>query len=97
MSMTPPYENRECFGFDLRDYFQEYPDSQGRINLKWLIDAYRQWEGKPGFFNNYFNLLAGTESLQKQVLQRQSEKKIRASWRPGIEKFVKIRNKYLLY
>jgi uncharacterized protein YbbC (DUF1343 family) len=97
MSMTPPYENRECFGADLRNYFQEHPDSQGRINLKWLIDAYRQWEGKPGFFNNYFNLLAGTASLQKQISQKQSEKKIRASWRPGIEKFMKIRDKYLLY
>ena len=97
MSVKPPYEGQKCYGIDLRGFYRMYPESSGKINLAWLIEAYRDWKGKPGFFNSYFNKLAGTASLQNQIIQGMAEKKIRASWKPGIEKFKKIRKKYLLY
>ncbi|MCX6276750.1 MAG: DUF1343 domain-containing protein [Bacteroidetes bacterium] len=97
MSANPPYKDQECSGVGLREFYKIHPGSSGKINLAWLIDACTDWNDKPGFFNSYFNRLAGNESLQIQISRGLSEKKIRASWKPGIEKFKKIRKKYLLY
>jgi uncharacterized protein YbbC (DUF1343 family) len=97
MSMNPPYLDQECYGTDLRDVFKKKPEKKGRINLCWMFDAFKAWDGRPDFFNRYFNQLAGNEMLQKQITEGLSEKKIRASWKPGLEKFKKIREKYLLY
>jgi uncharacterized protein YbbC (DUF1343 family) len=97
MSTNPPYSEQVCYGKDLRDFYKKKPEEKGKINLGWMFDAFKAWHGKPDFFTRYFNQLAGNELLQKQIIQGLSEKKIRASWKPGLEKFKKIRKKYLLY
>lgn len=97
VSLHPPCEGKLCRGLDLRGYAQQHPEGQQQINLAWLLDAYRDWQGNPGFFNDYFNKLAGNATLQQQIIKGKTEKEIRASWKPGIEKFEKIRKKYLLY
>jgi uncharacterized protein YbbC (DUF1343 family) len=97
VSVHPPCEGNLCRGVDLRGYTQENPDGPQKINLEWLLSAYRDWGGRPGFFNGYFNKLAGNELLQQQIIQGKTEKEIRESWKPGIERFKKIRAKYLLY
>lgn len=97
-SIDPPQKGLVCHGEDLRHYYHDHPDSAGRINLSWLIRAYQALKDAPGgFFNHYFNQLAGNDRLQRQIREGTPEKKIRASWKPGLEKFGKIRNKYLIY
>ena len=96
-SLHPPLEGRLCRGEDLRKFYKEHPADSGRIILTWLIKAYNAFDCKASFFNSYFNKLAGNATLQKQITQGTSEKEIRQSWKPGIEKFKKIRKKYLLY
>lgn len=96
-SLHPPFEGIECRGFDLRGYSEKFPEGPERINLEWIIGACGNWKNKPGFFTDYFNQLAGNATLKQQIRDGKSEKEIRASWRPGIEKFRKIRIKYLLY
>ena len=96
VSMHPPCEGKTCRGFDLRGYSGN-SSLPKKINLEWLLNTFQTWKGKEAFFNDYFNKLAGNASLQKQIKQGMSEKEIRNSWKPGVEKFKKIRGKYLLY
>ncbi len=97
MSSDPPHNGVRCFGEDLRNFYTRNPQKKGRITLEWLIKGYRQLKSKEQFFNAYFNQLAGTSVLRDQIEQGFSEKKIRDSWGPGLERFRKIRSKYLLY
>ncbi|HPK05086.1 MAG TPA: DUF1343 domain-containing protein, partial [Bacteroidales bacterium] len=68
-----------------------------RIYLQPLIQAWKYFNGKKEFFNNYFNNLAGNSTLRKQIEAGLTEKEIRASWQSGLENFREIRKKYLLY
>ena len=97
MSLHPPYEGRRCFGINLQVAPDMEPWPGGNIQLFWLISAYKELGSDPAFFTAYFDLLAGTDQLRKQIMDGKTESEIRISWEPGIEKFVKIRKKYLLY
>jgi uncharacterized protein YbbC (DUF1343 family) len=97
MDSRPMYKDKVCYGEDLRTFYTEHPAEKGRIKLSWLIAAFHALGGKPDFFNPYFDQLAGTGSLQEQILKGIKEEDIRKSWIPGIESFKKIRAKYLLY
>ncbi|MAM04603.1 MAG: hypothetical protein CMD06_01430 [Flavobacteriales bacterium] len=92
-SKYPKYENIECFGNDLR-FNDQYLTS---IYLDWIIDCYNRCPKKEKFFNNFFDKLAGTKKLRKQIINGDSTTKIKNSWRSDIEKFKLIREKYLLY
>jgi len=71
----------------------------GKIQLKYFLEAYKLFPGKDSFFlkNNFIDKLAGTDAFQKQVKEGLSEEAIRKSWQPGLEAFKVIRKKYLLY
>ena len=92
-SKYPKHGNKECFGTDLR--FQE--DYLTAINLNWIVDAYNQSPEKESFFNNFFDKLAGTDKLRKQIIAGKSAKEIKATWQDGLEEFKEIRKNYLLY
>jgi hypothetical protein len=96
-SLHPPFEGKKCRGEDLREYYKGNPGESGRINLSWLLKAYRSLKGKTTFFNDYFNKLAGNSTLQDQIIRGKSEQEIRESWKAGIETFMTMRKKYLLY
>jgi uncharacterized protein YbbC (DUF1343 family) len=70
-----------------------------RIQLKYLIDAYKLFPGKDSFFlkNNFFNKIAGNDVLMQQIKSGKTEAEIRKSWEPALTNFKKIRSKYLLY
>ena len=92
-SKLPKHENKVCFGTDLR--FQE--NYLTTINLDWIIDAYKQCDEKENFFNNFFDKLAGTDKLRKQIISGKTAAAIKESWKEGLEEFKKIRGKYLMY
>ena len=81
---------------DLRNYA-----SQRAIDLQPLLQVYRHHcdnPNKPFFLkNNFFDRLAGTSALRRQIEQGLSEPEIRASWQPALTEYKKIREKYLLY
>lgn len=70
-----------------------------KIQLKYLLEAYRLFPGKDSFFlkNNFINKLAGNDQLIKQVKEGKTEAEIRASWEPALSNFKATRKKYLLY
>ena len=52
----------------------------------------------PFFLNNgFFDKLAGTDQLRKQIESGQNEGEIRASWQPALQAFARQRKPYLLY
>ena len=70
---------------------------KGELNLDWIISAYNDFPEKDKFFTPYFDVLAGGPVLREQIQKGMTAKQIRATWKEGLEKFAKIREKYLLY
>ncbi len=92
-SSHPKHENKKCYGLDLR-----YIDIHlTEINLKWLINCYREIEDKSQFFNKFFDKLAGTNKLRQDIIKGLSDYEIKKSWEKDIANFNKIRKKYLIY
>ena len=91
-SKEPMHKDVTCFGEDLTTI-----DPVSQIELKWLIRAYNTTADKTTFFNPFFTKLAGTQTLQLQIEEGISERKIKKSWKPGLDQFKEIRKKYLLY
>ena len=91
-SKNPKHKNIICFGKDLT----KVPKPQ-QIELKWLINAYKNFPEHEAFFLNGFNRIAGNKNLKEQLISRLSEIEIKESWRVELEKFKKIRKKYLIY
>ena len=96
-AMNPKYEGEKCNGYDLTEFAEFYVDGLGELYLYWLIEAYKECPDKENFFTNYFNTLAGTDQLKKQIIAGKNVDEIKASWEKGITDFKKIRKKYLLY
>ncbi len=96
-SLHPKFENQTCRGTDLSAFAKNAFRKPGRIYLKWLLDAYHQIGENGHFFNHYFDTLAGTDILRKQIEAGMTEGQIRKSWQKDLKAFKKIRKKYLLY
>ncbi|TWI17521.1 uncharacterized protein YbbC (DUF1343 family) [Sphingobacterium siyangense] len=83
------------YGIDLRDL---EPEKQ-KFTLKYLLDFYQKTPDKSTFFArpDFFDKLAGTDQLRKQILAGESEAQIRASWSDDLKAYKQMRKKYLLY
>ncbi|MDR2937821.1 MAG: DUF1343 domain-containing protein, partial [Prevotellaceae bacterium] len=97
VAKNPPHENKLCYGVDFQIVSIVFLQNIQEINLSYLIESYRYFAKKEKFFTNFFPKLAGTDVLQKQIESGMSAEKIRASWKPELEKFKQQREKYLLY
>jgi len=93
VSDSPPQKGQICYGVDLRNY---HVDAE-KINLTWLMEAYKAYPDKEHFFTPYFSKLAGTTELQKQIEDGETEENIRLSWEPALSQYKLMRLKYLLY
>ena len=91
-SQYPKLKGVLSYGEDLRNY-----ETSNMIELKWLINSFTQINDKNNFFRSDFDKLSGTSNLKKQIIEGLSESEIKDSWKEGLEKFKKIRKKYLLY
>ena len=79
------------------------------FSLKYILEFYRLYRAKAAkdktfnaekeFFPRprWFDLLMGTDQVRRDILQGKTEKEIRQSWQPALEKYKDIRKKYLLY
>jgi len=94
---NPPFNGQECFGEDLR----ESPILM-ELNLEWLINSYKNYinsSEKDNFFlkNLFFDKLAGSDKLRKQIISGMSYKQIKDSWNVDLKEFDKLRKKYVVY
>ena len=92
-SKHPKEEGKLCYGKDLGK-----TQRMNEVTMDYIIDAYTHTTDKSKFFlTSGFTKHAGTEKLQKQIEAGNSDAEIKASWQPDLERFKKIRAKYLLY
>lgn len=92
----PLFNGQLCFGEDLRS--AAIPNKI--LNLDYLLRAYASFKHQEQSFfvsNGFFDKLAGTDRLRKQIISGWNEQQIRASWKKDLQKFEKIRRKYLIY
>ena len=94
---NPVLKDQLCYGFDLSHVPEATPHEGRRVELKWLIQAYRLYPDKEKFFIPFFSKVAGNSLLQQQIIRGVPEAEIRKSWEPGLAKFRAIRERYLLY
>ncbi|WP_171032388.1 exo-beta-N-acetylmuramidase NamZ family protein [Polaribacter aestuariivivens] len=88
----PKHKGKICYGVDLSK-----TPHLSKIDLSFLINAYKQTPKIEKFFGSTFTIHAGNTKLQQQIEQGLSEEEIRATWIDGLEKFKVVREKYLIY
>ena len=93
----PKYNGEVCYGVNLSNFAASFMPTYRQIYIYWLIEAYNLCPEKDQFFNSYFEKLAGTDNLEKQIKAGMSEDEIRKSWEKDLLGFKLIRQKYLLY
>ncbi len=96
VSEDPPLRRQLCYGENLGSA-ADILKNKGILELKWLIEAYKNLNEHTLFFTSYFDKLAGNSKLRDQIIKGKSESEIRQSWKPGLDSFKKTRKKYLLY
>jgi len=99
-SKSSKHFGKVCYGWNLGGTVEEVMKKvDGRIQLKWLIEAYKLFPQKDSFFlrSNSFTRLSGTDVLMQQIKDGKSEEEIRKSWEPKLSEFRVVRKKYLLY
>jgi uncharacterized protein YbbC (DUF1343 family) len=92
--LNPLHKDKACYGLDLRE-----APFEGGLTLRFVLDFYRKTENDSTFFSRpqWFDLLAGSGELRKQIIRGMTEKDIRATWQPELNAYKQMRRKYLLY
>jgi uncharacterized protein YbbC (DUF1343 family) len=94
----PKLKDQLCYGWNLSGTPQQVlKEVNNKVQLKWLIQAYKLFPDKEKFFLKGFNRLAGNDVLMQQIKDDKSEEEIRKSWEPALSNYKAIRKKYLLY
>lgn len=91
-SKNPKHKDKLCNGVDLRNH-----EKLSKVDLKWVIDAYNKTPKTKKFFGPTFTAHAGNTKLRVQIEKGLSADEIRKSWQDDLEKFKKVRAKYLIY
>lgn len=87
-----------CYGWNISGTPQQVLKKiDNKIQLKWIIQAYKLFPDKENFFLKGFDRLAGNDVLMQQIKDGVPETEIRKSWEPALSNFKTIRKKYLLY
>jgi uncharacterized protein YbbC (DUF1343 family) len=95
---NPKHKDKLCYGFNLSGSTEEVLRKiDNKVQISYLIDAYKVFPDKESFFNKSIDRLAGTDDLARQIKEGRSEEEIRKSWEPKLREFKIIRQKYLLY
>lgn len=91
----PIQKDKVCYGINL----QEYP-FEGGLTLKFVLYFYDKCGKNASFFFSrakWFDLLAGTDQLRKQIIAGMDEEEIRKTWKEDLDNYKEMRKKYLLY
>jgi uncharacterized protein YbbC (DUF1343 family) len=94
---NPVLLGKKCFGTDLRNAIGDQLVPVSKINLDWVIGAYKDYPEKEKFFTKYFDVLAAGPTLREQIIKGMTSEEIRATWKEDLEKYGKMRERYLLY
>lgn len=94
---NPKHKGKVCNGFDLTQLPIEELQQINQLQLEYLVQMYQNDANKKKFFIPFFEKLAGTKTLRKQIQQGLSAAEIRATWASDLQTFKAKRKTYLLY
>jgi uncharacterized protein YbbC (DUF1343 family) len=99
VSDHPKHEGKECRGVMLREFANTYLLDNKQLYLDWLFlfQKTNDQEQNGPYFKSFFDKLAGTTTLRKQIESNTPIIDIRKSWQTDIDSFKLTRKKYLLY
>src|SRR5690606_19480712 len=88
-------KGQTLYGVDLRNLDAD----KQKFTLKYVLDCYDKMPDKSKFFSrpDFFDKLAGTDELRRQIAAGKSEEEIRQSWEKDLQAYKEMRKKYLLY
>ncbi len=92
----PPFENQLCNGLKMNNE-KELILKSGKLQIQWIIDMYEASGDTAKFFIPFFDKLAGTDKLRKQIQAGWIVEDIRKSWQPDLNNYMLKRKKYLMY
>lgn len=98
ISSAPKYRDREVTGvrIDVTDYSEVLPVETGVALLCALRDCIPE-SARPFFFRGGFDDMAGSDALRKGLESGQTTADITERWSEGLNRFLDIRKKYLIY
>lgn len=97
---NPKHNGKECYGMEFHHMDKSTLLDDAQLNIGLLVKYYQLLnnKGETVFLDNgFFDKLAGTDLLRQQIVSGKSEEEIKASWKPALNNFKKVRQKYLLY
>ncbi|MFN0032576.1 MAG: exo-beta-N-acetylmuramidase NamZ domain-containing protein [Flavobacteriales bacterium] len=99
VAMDPQYEGQLCTGHNLQEFGEFYITSSRELYMEWLTGMYERCIDKKNFFTNekFFDQLAGSDELRKQLVAGTSTIEIRKTWKQDIDLYKVMRKQYLLY
>lgn len=89
---NPKFNGQLCYGVSLK----KIPWLK-KIDISFLLDAYKKTPKNINFFEPTFILHAGSPLLEQQIKEGKTADEIHDSWQPEINLFKKIRSNYLIY
>ncbi len=73
--MDPPYEGIHCYGHSLVGYAENVQDTVRKLILFHLLEMYKVFSQKrKDYFNSFFDKLAGSDQLRKQIIAGMTQK-----------------------
>ncbi len=92
----PPLEGVECRGMNLSSLPLDEARAMG-FSLRYVADALLVSGLGERFFTPMFEKLVGTAYVRSMLLDGASVEEIRARWQPDIDRYRRLRARYLLY
>lgn len=93
----------QCFGYKQVNYWKDLSrmteDESMKVgfSLDYLIEAYHATHLGDKFFTSFFEKLIGVGYVRTMIEQGKTAKEISGKWKNNLDKYIKIRKKYLLY
>ncbi len=94
MAKSPVQKGKLCYGEDLRGSSLDQ-----KFTLSYFFKYYHKFANEEDFLSSekWFNQLAGTDEVLKDIREGKTEEEIEGSWKEDLTKYMHIRKKYLLY
>ncbi len=91
---NPLHSGKACYGDDLRG-----ASLDNRFSLSYFLMYYHRFRNKEDFLSSerWFNLLAGTDQVLKDIRAGKTLDSIELSWQEDLKKYINLRREYLLY
>jgi uncharacterized protein YbbC (DUF1343 family) len=99
IAKDPPHEGQECIGHDLEEFGLTFIVTSKALYPDWLKATYDQYPDKEKYFTSpdFFDKLAGSDVLRKQIIAGTAIQEIKKSWEADLKDYKILRKKYLLY